>query len=64
MLLWVKVMAQGDAERVRVPQSSGKSRLDEAGLAAVGQWRFVSARRGDQPVAASVIVPIVFELAR
>ncbi len=64
VLLWVNVTAQGDAERVRVHQSSGKPRLDEAALDAVGQWRFVPARRGDQAIAASVIVPIVFELDR
>lgn len=64
VLLLVNVSALGDAERVQVHQSSGRSRLDEAALEAVRRWRFVPARRGTQAVAASVIVPIVFELDR
>lgn len=64
VLLLVNVTAQGDAELVRVHQSSGRYRLDEAALEAVRHWRFVPAKRGAQPIAASVIVPIVFELDR
>ena len=64
VLLLVNVTALGDAERVQLRQSSGKQRLDEAALEAVRHWRFVPARRGTQAIAASVIVPIVFELDR
>jgi len=28
----------------------------------VARWRFVPAKRGDEPIEASVIVPIVFRL--
>lgn len=63
VLLNVRVSAQGQAEQVQLKRSSGFSRLDEAALAAVQQWRFVPARRGEAMVAASVVVPITFRLA-
>lgn len=62
VLLRVQVSAQGTAERVAIHTSSGHVRLDSAALEAVKRWRFVPARRGDQTVAASVVVPIVFRL--
>ena len=37
-------------------------RLDEAARNAVQRWKFVPARRGDEPVSAWVIVPISFVL--
>lgn len=64
VLLLVQVSAGGDPLQVSVQKSSGHPRLDEAALDAVRRWRFVPARRGDQPVAAPVIVPLVFELDR
>ncbi|MEO8407896.1 MAG: energy transducer TonB [Oxalobacteraceae bacterium] len=63
VLLNVRVSAQGQAEQVQLKRSSGFSRLDDAALAAVQQWRFVPARRGETTVAASVVVPITFRLA-
>lgn len=62
VLLRVKVSAQGLSEAVAVEQSSGHEILDEAAMEAVKQWRFIPAKRGDTPVASSVIVPIVFSL--
>ena len=62
VLLLVRVSPQGNAESVQVRQSSGFERLDEAGMTAVRQWRFVPARRGEEPIAASVLVPLVFRL--
>ena len=62
VLLLVRVSAQGHAESVQVRQSSGFERLDDAAMAAVRQWRFVPARRGDEAIAASVVVPIVFRI--
>lgn len=62
VLLQVQVTAHGTAGQVDLKQGSGFPRLDEAALNAVRQWRFVPARRGDQAVAASVVVPITFRL--
>jgi protein TonB len=60
VLLLVRVTPQGLPESVVVNQSSGFSRLDEAALAAVRQWRFVPARSGTEAIADSVTVPIIF----
>ncbi len=62
VLLLVAVTAKGAVESVQIQQSSGFPRLDNAALEAVRQWRFVPARRGEEPIAASVVVPIVFRL--
>ena len=62
VLLRVTVSAEGDARSVEIEQGSGHARLDEAARRAVAGWRFVPARRGDVPVVASVLVPIVFRL--
>lgn len=64
VLLRVFVTAEGRAGSVEVAKSSGHARLDEAALEAVRRWRFVPAKRGDEPVAASVFVPIAFSLDR
>lgn len=62
VLLKVRVSAQGTALDVAVSKSSGYGRLDNAALEAVAQWRFVPAKRGDETVDSSVIVPITFAL--
>lgn len=62
VLLLVQVTAEGTAGRVEIQQSCGFPRLDEAALEAVRKWRFVPARRGEQAIAASVIVPLTFKL--
>ena len=62
VMLRVYVSAQGEVETVQVRTSSGFPSLDTAALEAVRRWRFVPARQGTQPVAAFVIVPIVFSL--
>lgn len=62
VLLKVKVTAEGQAAAVDLEKSSNFSRLDEAARQAVSRWRFVPARRGDEAIEATVIVPIVFRL--
>lgn len=62
VLLKVRVSAQGAALDVAISKSSGYGRLDNAALEAVAQWRFVPAKRGDETVDSSVIVPITFAL--
>lgn len=63
VLLRVLVSVEGRAESVEVERTSGSKLLDEAAIATVkSSWRFVAAKRGGLPVAATVIVPIKFEL--
>ncbi|MFN4324456.1 MAG: energy transducer TonB [Azonexus sp.] len=62
VLLKVRVSAQGTPLDVVVSQSSGFPRLDAAAADAVSRWRFVPARRGEEAVDSSVVVPITFAL--
>lgn len=62
VVLRVHVTPAGRAAEVEVKTPSGFARLDAAACAAVAQWRFAPARQGDEPVAAWVLVPIVFSL--
>ena len=62
VLLKVRVSAQGTALDVAISKSSGFPRLDAAAQDAVARWRFVPARRGDEAVDSSVVVPITFAL--
>lgn len=62
VLLRVLVTAQGRAAQVQIQASSGHERLDAAARDAVARWRFVPARRGEEPVEAWVLVPISFSL--
>jgi len=62
VILRVYVTASGRADKVEIRTSSGSPRLDQAARDAVERWKFVPARRGDEPVAAWVLVPIAFVL--
>lgn len=62
VVLRVQVGANGLPTEVAVQATSGSGRLDRAALDAVRRWTFVPARRGDEAVAASVLVPIAFSL--
>lgn len=62
VLLRVHVTPAGNPAVVEVKASSGFNRLDTAARDAVSQWRFVPARRGEEAIAAWVLVPIVFSL--
>ena len=60
--LQVFVSPAGAPERIELNASSGSPTLDRAAQDAVARWRFAPARRGDEPVGAWVIVPIVFRM--
>jgi protein TonB len=60
--LKVVVTRDGRAAQVQVHESSGSSALDSAAIEAVRKWQFVPARRGQDTIESSVIVPIVFRL--
>ncbi len=62
VMLKVLVTREGDAADVLVERSSGSAVLDGAARESVKSWRFVPARKGQQPVDAWVLVPIVFKL--
>lgn len=62
VVLKVCVAADGRALAVDLEKSSNFERLDEAARQAVARWRFVPARRGDEAVESSVLVPLVFRL--
>lgn len=62
VVLRVLVSARGTAEEVQVFASSGFSRLDDAARDAVRRWKFVPAKRGNEPVQAWVRIPIPFIL--
>lgn len=62
VLLLVQVSKQGTAAQVEIKQSCGFARLDEAALEAVRKWRFIPARRGEEVIAASVVVPLTFRI--
>lgn len=62
VILSVLVTAAGLPQNVEVVTSSGHAILDVAARQAVMQWRFVPAQSAGAPVAASVLVPINFQL--
>lgn len=61
-IMRVLVSAQGLAEEVQIEHSSGFERLDAAAVEAVKKWRFVPAKKNNQPLSAFVLVPIKFSL--
>lgn len=62
VLLRVRVGTEGQPAAVDLEKSSNFARLDEAARQVVERWRFVPAKRGEQAIEATVIVPIVFRL--
>jgi protein TonB len=64
VVLLVLVSPQGTTKSLKVHRTSGFRALDEAALDAVQRWRFVPARRGDEPVEDWVLVPVSFHLNR
>jgi protein TonB len=62
VVLHVFVEADGHPARIEIRTSSASPRLDQAAVDAVGRWRFVAAREGNETVGAWVLVPVVFTL--
>lgn len=60
--LKVQVSEEGLSAAVEIERSSGYEILDESAIEAIRQWRFTPARRGETPIASTVIVPIIFTL--
>jgi protein TonB len=62
VLMKVIVSAEGSAEDVQIEQTSGFERLDNAAVTAVKRWRFIPAKKNNQPLRAGVLVPMKFSL--
>lgn len=62
VLLRVLVKADGKAADVKLKRSSGFSRLDDAALSAVRDWRFLPAKSNGKPIDYWYDVPINFRL--
>lgn len=61
-VLKVYVHVDGRVGDVIVQESAGHPDLDQASVDAVRRWRFEPARRGDDPVAMWVLLPVEFRL--
>ena len=61
-LLKVHVLIDGRVGDVVVQETAGHPDLDQAATDAVRRWRFDPARRGDDPVAMWVLLPVEFRL--
>lgn len=64
VLLRVAVSAAGLPEKVDLAKSSGYPRLDAVAQSTVMKWRFVPAKRGDEAVAGTVVVPVNFSIKK
>ncbi|WP_410498453.1 TonB family protein [Chitinibacter sp. S2-10] len=62
VLLRVVVNPAGLPEKIEIFKSSGFARLDAVAQSTVQRWRFVPAKRGDEAVSGSVIVPLNFSI--
>ena len=62
VLLRVEVLSNGRVGEIEVRRSSGHEVLDRSAIAAVKQWRFVPAKKGETPVPVWVNIPIAFQL--
>lgn len=61
-LLKVRVLENGNVGETLVEQSAGHPDLDRSAAEAVKKWRFEPARRGNDPIAVWVLLPVRFQL--
>lgn len=64
VLLDVHILPNGSVGEIKLRESSGFRRLDDAALSAVRNWRYVPATRGGQPIAFWYVQPVVFSLTQ
>lgn len=62
VLFDVYILPDGSVGEIKLKRSSGFARLDEAALETVRQWRYVPAKRGDQPIPYWYVQPIDFAM--
>jgi periplasmic protein TonB len=58
----IKVSAKGLSEGVEILRSSGHKILDESAAKALKKWRFTPSKRGNTPMAGSVIISVIYIL--
>lgn len=64
VLLDIYILPDGTVGDIKLNTSSGYPRLDKAALDAVRSWRFVPAKRGDEPIPYWYVQPVTFSLDR
>jgi protein TonB len=64
VVLWIKIDAAGRVTHVHVHRSSGVTAFDQSALTTVRRWRFIPARRGDEPVPYEVLKAVEFVIDR
>lgn len=64
VVLWIRIDATGRVARVHVHKSSGFESIDNAAMAAVREWEFEPARRGNVPVPYEVLQGFPFSIER
>jgi len=62
VLLRVEVLSNGRVGEIEVRRSSGHEVLDRSAVAAVKQWKFIPAKKGETQVLVWVNIPITFQL--
>jgi len=62
VLLSVYILPDGSVGEIKLKQSSGHPRLDQSALDAVRRWRYVPAKRGNEPIPYWYVQPIAFSL--
>jgi protein TonB len=62
VVLKVEILPSGRVGQLRVKRSSGHHILDRSALKTVKQWRFIPAKRGEDPIRIWAEIPIKFEL--
>lgn len=62
VLLEIYILADGQVGEMRIKQSSGYRRLDQAARAAVAKWRYQPAQKNGRSIAYWYVQPIYFSL--
>lgn len=62
VILDVYILANGQVGELRIKQSSGFKRLDDAAMQAVKKWQYVPAHRGSEAIPFWYIQPLSFSL--
>lgn len=62
VLFDVYILPDGSVGQIKLKRSSGFPRLDEAALEAVRRWRYIPAKRGNEPIPYWYVQPLDFQL--